>query len=48
MIARNPPSYPVEERERAKFHTGGTAILDGALEARAPRPEPEPRMRPKI
>jgi hypothetical protein len=58
MIDRHPPSYPVDEPGRDAFHTGARAILDAAremdgvllaaLDAGAPRPEPELRIRPKI
>jgi hypothetical protein len=58
MIDHDPPSYPVEEAVRASFHNGARAILDAAhrmdedisaaLDAEAPRPEPELRIRPKI
>ena len=58
MIDHDPPSYPVGEAVRASFHNGAKAILDAAhrmdedisaaLDAEAPRPEPELRIRPKI
>ena len=58
MIDRDPPSYAVDEPERVAFHTGARAILDAAremdgallaaLDAGAPRPEPDLRIRPKI